>query len=330
VIDGAGDDPAWRKAATATIRTARGTNFDGGETVVQVMAVHDGEHVYFLFRWADPQRSQKHLPLVKVEGGWKVMQSAYEIDDENDYYEDKFSVVLARSPALGSGTAHLGQNLVDGPHRPVNRGLHFTEDGSLADMWHWKSVRTGGMSPSMVDDNFFGPPMPSEQAGVRYTGGYSKDPKEGGDYILNWDKIDPSKPLNETLVLPKFLPSSNVMLSRMGEPTLDPTVGDEGTWYLRRDEVVAYDPALDDYPLGTVLPGVVIDGAFTGDRGDLLGGAQWRDGYWTLEISRLLDTGSPYDLALVRDQPAYLWVAAFNHSQTRHSQHLHPVRVNLE
>jgi hypothetical protein len=116
----------------------------------------------------------------------------------------------------------------------------------------------------------------------------------------------------------------------MGETTLDPTVSDEGTWYLRQDEVVPYDPALDDYPLGTVLPGVVIAGAFTGDRGDLLGGAQWRDGYWTLEVSRLLDTGSEYDLALVRDRPAYLWVAAFNHSQTRHSQHLHPVQVDLE
>jgi hypothetical protein len=330
VIDGLGDDAAWRQANVAEIRTARGTNFDGGEALVQVRAVHDGERVYFQFRWPDPQRSQKHLPLVKVEGGWKVMQSAYEIDDENDYYEDKFSVVLARLPALGSGTAHLGQDLIGGPHRPVNRGLHFTQDGSLADMWHWKSVRTGGMSPSIVDDNFFGPPMPSETAGVRYTGGYSQDPKEAGNYILNWDKLDPDKPLNDTLVLPKFLPASAALLSRMGETTLDPTVSDEGTWYLRQDEVVPYDAALDDYPLGTVLPGVVIAGAFIGDRGDLLGGAQWRDGYWTLEVSRLLDTGSEYDLALVRDRPAYLWVAAFNHSQTRHSQHLHPVQVDLE
>jgi len=330
VIDGSADDPAWRQAAASQIRTERGTNFDSGETVVEVRAVHDGERIYFLFRWQDPQRSQKYLPLIKVDGGWKVMQSAYEIDDENDYYEDKFSVVLARSPALGSGTAHLGQNLIDGPHRPVTRGLHFTQDGSLADMWHWKSVRTGGMTPSLVDDNFFGPPMPSEKEGVRYTGGYSKDPKEGGDYVLNWEKLDPGKPLNETLVRPRFLPSSPALLSRMGAPDLDPDQGDEGIWYLHEDEAVPYDPALDDYPLGTVLPGIVISGAFTGDRGDVLGGARWQDGYWTLETSRLLDTGSPYDLALTENQPAYLWVAAFNHSQTRHSQHLHPLRVTLE
>ncbi len=107
-------------------------------------------------------------------------------------------------------------------------------------------------------------------------------------------------------------------------------MGDEGVWYLRQDEVVPYDPALDDYPVGTVLPGVVIEGAFTGDRGDLLAGAQWQNGHWTLEVSRLLDTGSEYDLPFVKERPTYLWVAVFNHTQTRHSQHLHPVRVDLE
>ncbi len=178
VIDGVGDDLAWREARPVDINTARGANFDNGEVAVQVRAVHDGEQVYFQFRWPDPQRSQKHLPLVKVDGGWRVMQSEYEINDEDDYYEDKFSVLLSRVPALGSGTVHLGQDLVAGPHLPIRRGLHYTQDGSLADMWHWKSVRTGSMNPSLVDDNYFGPLMPSKQAGVRYTGGYGKDPKE--------------------------------------------------------------------------------------------------------------------------------------------------------
>jgi cytochrome b subunit of formate dehydrogenase len=329
-IDGSGDDPAWRQARAAAIRTSRGANLEAGEVTVHLKAVHDGERAYFQFRWPDPQRSQKHLPLVKVDGGWRVMQSEFEIADEDDYYEDKFSVVLARTPALGSGTVHLGQNLIGGPHLPINRGLHFTQDGSLADMWHWKSVRTGGMSPSLVDDNFFGPPQPSKTEGVRYTGGYAQDPKESGSYIENWTKLDPDMSLNDTLVVPKFLPASAGALERMGEPVLDPTVGDEGIWYLHRHEAVPYAQELDDYPPGTVLPGIVIDGAFTGDRGDLLSGAQWLNGYWTLEISRLLDTGSEYDVPLVEDQPVYLWVAVFNHSQTRHSQHLHPVRVVLE
>ena len=329
-LDGDAGDPAWRLTPAVAVRTARGANFPNGEVTVTVKAVHDGERVYFQFRWPDAQRSQKHLPLIKEADGWRVLQSEYEINDEDDFYEDKFAVVLARSPTLASGTVHLGTNLVSGPHLPVTRGLHFTEDGSLVDMWHWKSVRTGGMQPARVDDNYFGPLMESRKPGVRYTGGYTQDPADGGSYVLNWTKLEPDQPLGETLVVPQFLPADAALLERTGDPRLDPTVSDEGIWYFQREEVVSYEPALDDYPIGTVLPGVVIDGSFDGDRGDLLAGAAWRDGYWTLEVGRALDTGSKFDVPLSKDAPTYLWLAAFNHSQTRHSQHLHPVRLVLQ
>ena len=328
VLDGDPGDPAWQAAEPVAIATDRGANLPGGAVTVEVRAVHDGEHAWFMFRWADPQRSQKHLPLVKTEAGWQVMQSEYEINDEDDYYEDKFSVVLAHRPALGSGTAHLGQNLIAGPHRPTTRGLHYTADGSVADMWHWKSVRTGGMG--LVDDNQFGPPQPSEKPGARYTAGYDKDPEDSGGYTENWTKLDEDAPLTGGLVVPKFLPADPVILERLGTVDLDPTAQDDGIWYLLQDEVVPYDPALDTYPVGTVLPAVVIEGPFTGDRGDLPAGAEWRDGMWTLEVSRKLDTGSPYDVALRPGEDVYLWVAAFNHTQTRHSQHLHPVRVAIQ
>ena len=44
-----------------------------------------------------------------------------------------------------------------------------------------------------------------------------------------------------------------------------------------------------------MIPGVLISGKYEGDRGDLVGGSRWRDGYWTLEIARALKTGSKYD-----------------------------------
>jgi hypothetical protein len=328
VLDGDPNDPAWVASQGATIHTSRGANFPNGEVAVAIRAVHDGQRVYFQFRWPDPERSNKHLPLVKEAAGWRVLQSEFDSNDEDDFYEDKFAVALARTPALASGTVHLGQDLVRGPHLPITRGLHFTEDGSVVDMWHWKSVRTGGMQPARMDDNYFGPLMASTKPGVRYTGGYTHDPAAGGGYDLNWTKLNPDKPLSETLVVPKFLPAHDPMTERIGATDLDPA-GGAGTWSLQRGEVVGYDPALDDYPVGTVLPGVVIDGSFAGDRGDLPAAAEWRDGHWTLEVGRVLDTGSEFDVPLVPDRPVYLWVAVFNHSQTRHSQHLHPVRLML-
>ena len=50
------------------------------------------------------------------------------------------------------------------------------------------------------------------------------------------------------------------------------------------------------------MPGVLITGNYEGDRGDLLGGARWKDGYWTLEIARKLKTGSKYDKDFVARQ----------------------------
>jgi predicted regulator of Ras-like GTPase activity (Roadblock/LC7/MglB family) len=333
VLDGDASDIAWQKTGEVVIRTRRGANFPGGEVTVTARAVHDGERAYFLFRWADPQRSQKHLPLLKTERGWRVLQSKLDVNDEDDFYEDKFAVLLSRTSTVASGTVHLGRNLIPGPHRPTNRGLHYTSDGSYADMWHWKSVRTGAMRPGMADDNHFGPPQPSEKPGVRYTGGYGQDPKTGGEFSENWTKVDADKPLAETLVVPKYLPHDPALLARMGPIDLDPEAGDAGIWYLRAEETRPYRPELDIYPVGTVLPGVVIDGGFTGDRGDVRAEAQWRDGFWTLEMSRALDTGSAFDVPLVASAEArsvFLWVAAFNHSQTRHSRHLHPVRLIID
>ncbi|MGI9509693.1 MAG: ethylbenzene dehydrogenase-related protein [Geminicoccaceae bacterium] len=328
-LDGSGDDGAWSHVETRTIQTHRGANLPDGEVAVEVAAVHDGERVYFRFRWADPQRSRKHLPLIKEAGGWRVLQSEFEINDEDDYYEDKFAVAISTEPELGSGTVHLGQNLIDGPHRDTTRGLHYTADGSLVDMWHWKSVRTGSMSPALMDDNQFGPPKASEKDGARYTAGYTQDPKETGGYSLNWTKLDESKPLNDVYVQPKFLPADQDLLQTIEQIDLDPKAPDKGIWHLTGDDVVPFDPKADDLPIGTVLPSVVVEGSFAGDRGDVRAGADWQDGRWTLEVSRLLDTGSEHDVALSPERDSYLWVAVFNHTQTRHSQHLHPLRLKL-
>jgi hypothetical protein len=39
-------------------------------------------------------------------------------------------------------------------------------------------------------------------------------------------------------------------------------------------------------------------------------------------------TGSPYDVAITEE--AYLWVAVFDHAQTRHSWHMRPLAVRFK
>ena len=322
-IDGNPDDRVWRKARPVRIRTHHGANLPQGETVVTLRALHDRYMAYFLFSWMDPTRSMKHLPLLKTTEGWKVLQTEFYHADEDQYYEDKFALLLARSPGIvGNGSIHLGPKPLAGkPGSPGGRGLHYTRDGSIVDVWQWKSVRTGdGMG--LMDDNHFGPPRAPRGGVRRYTGGYYPDPKETRGYVMNWQWYQ------DNLVVPRRLPLSTTLLPDRGEIDLDPNVSEQGQWWLPWHATRAYRPDADHYPVGTLLPSVLINDRIEGDRGDISARAQWMNGRWYLEVARNLDTDSKYDMPI--EDGIFLWVSVFDHSQTRHSWHLRPVRIRMQ
>lgn len=335
-IDGQAHDKAWTRAIPQKILTANGANFQNGQTTVTLRAVRDEEKVYFLFEWPDPTRSQKHLPLIKQEQGWQVQQTAFLQADETRYYEDKFAVMLARQPLAALASIHLGrQPLAEEPGPSNERGLHYTTDGSVLDVWHWKSVRT---NPSrQADDNHFGPPADSymlftdsadssrpghQRARQRYTGGYRKDPPmTWNGYSMNWEYFSADR------MRPRRLPEDRGDVAHLQQADWSPAVSDRGDWWLEWNDTEPYSPARDDWPVGTVLPLVLIKGPRGGDRGHVDAYGEWRDGVWRLEMSRVLATGSPNDVALA--DGTYLWVAAFDHSQTRHTYHLRPLRLRF-
>lgn len=325
-LDGLADDAAWKRANSVDIPTNHGVNNAGGEVTVTVKMVRDDTHLYTLFEWPDPTRSQKHLPLQKTAQGWKVMQYEYHIQDEDDYYEDKFAVMFSRTPAIaGAGTSHYGSKPLENKPGPMGgRGLHYTTDNSIVDVWHWKSVRTGSPAMNQIDDNYFGPPMEVNPEKKRYTGGYTQDPSTGGGYTMNWEKFSPDT------IKPLRLPKSPEVLARLGDVNLDPEIGDTGEYWMDMDMTVEYSEELDTYPVGTVMPSVLIKGPRQGDRGDVQAYSKWVDGRWFMEVSRKLKTDSKYDLNFSKEDPLYMWVAVFDHTQTRHSQHLHPVAVEMK
>lgn len=322
VLDGNPEDAVWSQARAVEIPTTHGANLPGGEVTVRVRGLRDDGNAYLLFEWQDPTRSQKHLPLVKTADGWQLLQKRYASNDENDYYEDKFAVMLSRSAKMGGGATHLGHKPLEGKPAPAHqRGLHYTSDGSYVDVWHWKSVRTGPLG--QIDDNFFGPPLEAK-AGARYTGGYTQDPKSAGGFVENWAKLDEGK-----RIAPKRLPKDLALQQKkMGNVNLDPVAGDDGQWWMDVADTVPYSRELDDYPVGTVIPSVLIDKPFQGDRGDVSAVAEWKDGWWRMEVKRKLDTGSRFDLPIA--DGTFLWVAVFDHNQARHTRHVHPVRITLE
>ena len=335
-IDGETSDPIWRRIAPIYVVTEQGGNFDGkGETTVAIRAVHDGEWSYFLFVWDDPTRSLKQLPLMKAENGWHLLHDGYDVGDERSYNEDKFSVLLTKLDVVlaGDRTFHAGSASVPGtPPTLSGRGLHYTmEEGVFVDVWQWKATSTG--PAGFMDDDHFGPPEKPTDAQfdgkAPYRGGFTPDPGTAS-YMDNFGPRLPQA--YDQAIIPRRLPKDfKAMMAALGQIDLDPNHGesDGARWYMTEEESVPYSKGIDaEIPVGTIIPGVIMSGAFSGDRADVRCAARWAAGRWALEVARRLDTGSRYDTPI--STGTFMRVAAFDHSQIRHTRHVRPIRLELE
>ncbi|WP_024514708.1 ethylbenzene dehydrogenase-related protein [Bradyrhizobium sp. Tv2a-2] len=337
VLDGDTSDPVWRNVEPLSLMTNQGGNFDGkGESRVQIRAVHDGTWAYFLFTWEDPTRSLKQLPLIKRVDGWHLLHDGYERGDERAFNEDKFAVLFTTLDATlaGDRTFHASPRPIpDAPATMSGRGLHYTMvEGLYADVWQWKA--TSGGPTGWMDDDHFGPPLEPTATQVSnrapYRGGFDHDPGTA-NYSDNF--VPPSDPKGGNgFVRPLRLPKDMVATGNaMGLINLDPDVGesDGARWFMTEAETVPYTPELDRaIPVGTVVPGVIVSGEYSGDRADIRCAARWASGHWALEVARRLDTHSQYDVPL--KSGVFMRVAAFDHSEIRHTRHVRPIRIEVE
>jgi Ethylbenzene dehydrogenase len=275
------------------------------------------------------------LPLIKQIDGWHLLHDGYERGDENAFNEDKFAVLLTTSDVdlAGDRTFHASPHPVPGaPSTMTGRGLHFTTTpGVFVDVWQWKATNGG---TGWMDDDHFGPPLTPTPMQVNnavpYRGGFAPDPGKA-NYADNFDRTE--KPMNgDDIVTPRRLPKDvAAIVAAMGQVTLDPDVGegDGARWFMTSDETVPYTSEVDRLiPVGTVLPGVIITGEYAGDRADVRCAARWASGHWSLEVARRLETRSEYDVPL--RSGVFMRVAAFDHSQIRHTRHVRPIRLEVE
>ncbi len=336
ILDGNLSDQSWQFAESVEVRTHQGANLNGtGTSTVQIKAVRTKTKIYFAFQWQDPTRSLMRAPTIKRKDGWYVMANKADTADVVDYYEDKFAVLFSLTDQLGGGgSTFLGSNPLPAyPKSPHGRGLHYTKDGRILDMWQWKSTR-GGMLGHM-DDMYFGPPenptKPELLGKKRYAGGYKADP---GKAIYEYNYIANGPKGYASPVQLKRLPLDLTLLRY--ELGLIPDNSDESNskdskWWFTNENSIAYDKTLDALlPLGTILPSSLNIHTYQGDRADLTAYAKWHDGYWSLEVSRDLHTGSPYDMDFHKGTQIFLWVSVFDHNQTRHTRHQRPVQLDIK
>lgn len=315
-IDGLAREPQWESAKPVEIVTHGGANFNSGMTPVKVQALQNGEEIFFFIRWQDETQSLSHLPLKKTEQGWQVQGKGFAQDNETQFYEDKFAVMISdRCELPAAGTAHLGHKpLADKPANFHGKGYHFTTDQSIVDIWHWKAIRTDAMI--LADDNFFGPPVEPIAGQRRYKAGYLTDNKESGGYVMNWQWYHKSS------VVPKRLPKQSNLLDEFQSSST------ATHWLIDWFNYAPYKKENDYYDLGTLMPSVMYrSNRFEGDRADVRAKGIWHNGYWQLELVRRIDSNSENDVIL--DHNTCLWFSAFDHAQIAHTRHLIPLQLKL-
>ena len=335
VIDGDLSDPVWTKAQPVIVQTTQGGDFGGtGASRVEIRAVHDERFVYFSFVWSDPTRSLKHLPLVKTASGWQVAAGSTEPGNETVYHEDKFSVLLSRPvfPLIGAAIHLSAAPRADRPASGTGRGMHYTLDGSIADVWVWRASHGG--RAGHVDNAHFGAAIePSEEhldGRARYPGGFSLDP---GPVPYRANVTKRRTALNDGgTILPERLPRDLEATTRALGHIADTAAQSESEgarWWMSEAESLPYSKLVDDkIPIGTIIPGVVTQDEVAMRDDSVRGVARWAAGRWTLEVVRRLNTGSKFDVPIKTG--TLMWVAAFDHAETRHSRHLRPIGLEVD
>ncbi len=331
-LDGDLSDPVWVDIEPVQVMTTQGGDFGGShQSLVEIRAIHDGEFAYFAFVWEDPTRSLKHLPLFKSAGKWYLADERSSPEQELTFHEDKFAILLTRSmfPLIG-GAIHLGSSAAGQSGGTTERGLHYTTNGSIADVWQWRASHNGPRG--FVEDSHFGP-MPNESADPddrtpTAVSGFGVDPG-GAPFRANFDRRPATA---RTPVVPRRLPLDlAVMRQAMGRLTVDVGVSEEknARWWMTADETEAFSQASDSrIPDGTVIPSILISTEANSNPDSILGSARWAAGHWALEIRRRLIANNRFDLPIRAG--ALLWVAAFDHAEKRHTRHIRPFSLEVD
>ena len=329
MIDGDVSDPVWSKAHPVSVTATQGGDFGGThQSRIEIRALHDDEFAYFVFIWDDPTRSLKHQPLVKTLAGWRVASSRADLADEDVYHEDKFAVLLSPSafPLIGAAI-HLSSRPLDGkPAGSTGRGLHYTLDGSILDVWQWRASHEG--PNGHIDNCHFGGPRDAAEVApiTQYSGGFALDPGRA-HYEANLADLGSSVGIHPRR-LPKDLVAITQAMGRISDATNE-SESEHARWWMSVAESIPFT-ADDDaaIPVGTVIPGVIVLETRERAPNEIVGFGRWAAGRWTLEVMRRLKTDSPYDVGLKTG--VLMWVAAFDHSEKRHSRHLRPFRLEVE
>ena len=329
VIDGAVDN-VWANAqlleGTVTVPSA-GPNAEkpgqdvfqfyvGESTTFTMRSLYDNSNIYILVQWKDDKDSKDRMawyfdPATKL---W-AQQNKFPDSQTDKWYEDKAAFMWNINQIAGWNTAtcyatcHTG---VD-PSVQGHSARHYTLNaGELADIWHWKRVRTN------VDHQLDDKHMIHDLTGK----GRQGDTKISGGYAANIQTLNNG---STDVSVPKY-----IIPGKTDYYWITQTEIDNGTAKLitgvDANGVLSYaggtiDPAAGGFEMniGNKRAPSVTTTPFVGPRGDVTAYGEWKNGVWTLEIKRALaNENATQDVQFDPAKEFYFGFSIFNNAAIGH------------
>lgn len=312
LLDGVASEDFWSKAPMLELSTEGGGKWkaaNASESKVQMRAVYTKDSVHLLLRWADPTYSIDRQRWAFDGKAWaKDDQTPLDKGGANTLYEDKLALLWVINAPTVVKDGDFWSLYVDedrAKQAGYNRPVKAATQGETLDMWHWKFVRNGFTTPGQVDDQY----VDSSLSAKDFTeAGRKSDPQPaGGGYYNNDKQYD--GPNNTKVNGPRYYVPGSPNVYIITQDMID-----------RGDAKEIPDYAtLMSFAAGTKFPGV-IGRPHTGSRGDISAAATWANGWYTLELSRKLDTtDSKFDVLFTDLAKTYYFgVATFDNAQIAH------------
>jgi len=315
-LDGKADDNIWKCAPSLEVSVNANLvyipenapsepSYPGlQQTTVQIKSAYDTENIYFIVTWQDPTKSLERYPWQKQDdGSWKQLENRDSSGHENTYYEDKFAMQWnVNSPTFANNACYASCHA---PQDNAHPSKKYNPSGEITDMWHWKSVRT---EPNgQLDDKYVSYIDSGECKGENCRIG---DTKESGGYKDNNFKKFAEACLADS-------DGSKQIPCFMDEKL--PSQGSDTNFWIKDINKIEFVDTFN--PKDQVA--AMVTSAFVGSRGDVDTKAAYKNGVWTLEIKRALETLTPqHDVQFNDLSKKYPFgVAVFDNTQINHAAH---------
>jgi hypothetical protein len=289
---------------------------------LRVKAAYNDTHAFFRFQWASETANTYHDYIYFEGGKWQTTKGSSPGVHPQKLYEDRVSFLLddgavryfasaggfitiheqmrflsnqapaeevRKHPYIG-GTRkasdvrkYVPETRTDGDWRSVRSVEEMAalkRAGVFLDLWMWRSHRGGPLG--YIDDN--------------WVMDYRNSDEGKGAFTDNWDAEKKQ---------PKFMfdPDKNGgMTALKWADVKERRLTAQDRYFLADDFARPFDPARE-WKDGDAIPRRLLR-LPDGSRGDIVGRGTWKDGQWTVDMARLLDTGKADDKAL-RDQRRY-------------------------